>query len=218
MVEEMRRWLHGIEPCGGLDQYARNLAEAFNSPTEVQAMYLSTWHCALDAQFFEDFHIHDLRHQKMFRRWFEAQGTARPALDENSKWQEKTAPGHYPGRDATASRTWSGSWWDPGWTGNRWTWSAKDWEGARTWTCEGQSAVRQHWDTEVLGGRRPQCVARGRHQGRSATRLRINDRSPLQASRHAAVETGRRRRRRSQAADLSARARNATPLPDSCAK
>ncbi|CAE7549380.1 SUP35, partial [Symbiodinium necroappetens] len=100
-----------------LDQYARNLAEAFNSPTEVQAMYLSTWHCALDAQFFEDFHIHDLRHQKMFRRWFEAQGTARPALDENSKWQEKTAPGHYPGRDATASRTWSGSWWDPGWTG-----------------------------------------------------------------------------------------------------
>ncbi|CAE7906554.1 SUP35 [Symbiodinium microadriaticum] len=181
MVEEMRRWLHGIEPCGGLDQYARNLAEAFNSPTEVQAMYLSTWHCALDAQFFEDFHIHDLRHQKMFRRWFEAQGTARPALDENSKWQEKTAPGHYPGRDATASRTWSGSWWDPGWTGNRWTWSAKDWEGARTWTCEGQSAVRQHWDTEDGRWLKPRPRPRSRSARSSLNSGRGSDEGPSTA-------------------------------------
>eukprot|EP00434_Breviolum_minutum_P025550 symbB.v1.2.022576.t1/scaffold1978.1/size96278/5 len=64
------RWLR-MDSTAGVDKYLHSVANAFASFEEARQLYLSNGF--LDARFFEDFGISDLRHKKVFRRWFETE-------------------------------------------------------------------------------------------------------------------------------------------------
>ena len=69
-VMELREWLRCCDASGALDSYLAKLSQSFRSLEELQRSYLRD--SKLAPEFFEDFDICDLRHQKAFRRNLEA--------------------------------------------------------------------------------------------------------------------------------------------------
>lgn len=73
--EGLLEWLLDVDETGGLDQYRRTISQLYSSPSQVISAYTVNGGSrpVFDTQFFDDMGVVDVRHRRLFQRWFEEQ-------------------------------------------------------------------------------------------------------------------------------------------------
>lgn len=73
--EGLLEWLLDVDETGGLDQYRRTISQLYSSPSQVISAYTVNGGSRpiFDTQFFEDMGVVDVRHRRLFQRWFDEQ-------------------------------------------------------------------------------------------------------------------------------------------------